>query len=95
MGYAEYGPLRGVPVFYFHGFPSSRFEAAIVEDKLEGLNVHLIAIDRPGMGISSYQKNRAILDFPEDVQELAEYLGLDNYGVLGVSGGGPYSLACA
>lgn len=95
LGYAEYGPLRGVPVFYFHGFPGSRFEAAIVEDRLECLNVHLIAIDRPGMGISDYQKNRTILDFPEDVQELAEYLGLDNYGVLGVSGGGPYSLACA
>ena len=95
LGYAEYGPLRGVPVFYFHGFPGSRFEATIVEDKLEDLNVHLIAIDRPGMGLSDYQKNRAILDFPEDVQKLAECLGLGNYGVLGVSGGGPYSLACA
>lgn len=95
LGYAEYGPLKGVPVFYFHGFPGSRFEATIIEDKSEDLNVHLIAIDRPGMGISDHQKNRRILDFPEDVQELAEYLGLDSYGTLGVSGGGPYSLACA
>lgn len=95
LGYAEYGPLGGVPVFYFHGFPGSRFEATIVEDKLEDLNVHLIAIDRPGMGLSDYQENRTILDFPEDVQELAECLGLGNYGVLGVSGGGPYSIACA
>lgn len=95
LGYAEYGPLRGVPVFYFHGFPGSRLEAAIVEDKLAELNVHLMAIDRPGIGLSDYQKSRTIVDFPEDVQELAQYLGFVHYGVLGVSGGGPYALACA
>ena len=95
LGYAEYGSLRGVPVFYFHGFPGSRLEAAIVEDELVDLDMHLVAIDRPGMGLSAYQQKRTILDFPEDVQELAEYLGFENYGVLGVSGGGPYALACA
>lgn len=95
LGYAEYGTLRGVPVFYFHGFPGSRLEAAIVKDKLVDLDMHLVAIDRPGMGLSDYQKNRTILDFTEDVQELAENLGFENYGVLGVSGGGPYALACA
>ena len=95
LGYAEYGSLRGVPVFYFHGFPGSRLEAAIVEDELVDLDMHLVAIDRPGMGLSDYQRSRTILDFPEDVQELAEYLGFENYGVLGVSGGGPYAIACA
>ena len=30
-----------------------------------------------------------------DVKELTEHLGLERYGVLGISGGGPYALACA
>ncbi|MCK5632088.1 alpha/beta hydrolase [Candidatus Bathyarchaeota archaeon] len=95
LGYAEYGPPTGVPLFYFHGYPGSRLEAVIVEPESKDLNAHLIAIDRPGMGLSDYQNKRRILDFPRDVQELAAHLQLTNYGVLGVSGGGPYALACA
>ena len=26
LGYAEYGAPEGTPVFYFHGFPSSRLD---------------------------------------------------------------------
>jgi hypothetical protein len=26
LGYAEYGSSEGTPVFYFHGFPSSRLD---------------------------------------------------------------------
>lgn len=95
LGYAEYGDLTAKPIFYFHGFPGSRLEGALVERKLMRSNIRLIAIDRPGMGLSTFQKKRSILDFPHDVLELADYLGIHRFGVLGVSGGGPYALACA
>lgn len=95
LGYAEYGVPSGRPVFYFHGYPGSRLEAALIDEESKHLEVRLIGIDRPGMGLSDYQENRTLLDFPDDVVELAEYLELDEFTVLGVSGGGPYALACA
>jgi pimeloyl-ACP methyl ester carboxylesterase len=55
----------------------------------------LIAIDRPGMGVSTLQPNRALLDWPDDVVEIAASLGLSRFAVLGISGGGPYAAACA
>jgi hypothetical protein len=95
LGYAEYGVKGGHPVFYFHGYPGSRLEAGLMKDQWEDNDIHLISVDRPGMGLSDYQPDRAILDQPDDVMEIAAHLGLDEYGVLGVSGGGPYALACA
>ena len=41
LGYAEYGSPEGSPIFYFHGFPSSRLDWQLVYNKpiLEELNV--------------------------------------------------------
>lgn len=95
LGYAEYGVKGGHPVFYFHGYPGSRLEAGLMKDHWERNDIHLISVDRPGMGLSDFQPHRTILDQPDDVMELAAHLGLDGYRVLGMSGGGPYALACA
>jgi pimeloyl-ACP methyl ester carboxylesterase len=55
----------------------------------------LIAVDRPGMGLSDFQPHRTIVDWPADVVQVAAALGLDRFAVLGISGGGPYAAACA
>lgn len=54
LGYAEYGASHGKPLFYFHGWPSSRIEfAGLNGDKIASeLNVRVIAVDRPGFGLS-------------------------------------------
>jgi pimeloyl-ACP methyl ester carboxylesterase len=57
--------------------------------------LRLIAPDRPGFGRSDFQPGRQLLDWPDDVCELADVLGLNRFAVLGVSGGGPATLACA
>lgn len=95
LGYAEYGTAEGKPVFYFHGCPDSRLEARFWHNLATQLNVHLIAPDRPGMGLSDFKTRREILDWPDDVVELADALQLGRFSVMGVSGGGPYVLACA
>lgn len=59
------------------------------------LQIRLIAPDRPGFGLSSFQPGRQLLDWPADVLELAGALDLDRFAVLGVSGGGPFAAACA
>lgn len=95
LGYAEFGTSDGPPVIYCHGFPASRLEAGLVEEAAERARVRLIAIDRPGYGLSDYQPGRRLTDWPEDVAAMADGLGLKRFAVLGVSGGGPYALACA
>jgi pimeloyl-ACP methyl ester carboxylesterase len=51
--------------------------------------VHLVTIDRPGYGRSDHQPGRTVLDWPTDVQELAETLGLARFAVVAHSSGGP------
>ncbi|UNI19594.1 hypothetical protein JDV02_005774 [Purpureocillium takamizusanense] len=95
LGFAEYGNPAGAPILYFHGFPSSRLEAQPVASMLSHLGVRLIALDRPGFGLSSPQPGRRIIDWADDVRSFAGGNGLDRFAVLGTSGGGPYALACA
>jgi pimeloyl-ACP methyl ester carboxylesterase len=95
LGYADYGRPDGIPVFYFHGFPGSRLEARLLHASGVTAGVHIIAPDRPGCGLSTYQPRRTLLDWPADVAALAGALELSSFGVVGISGGGPYALACA
>jgi pimeloyl-ACP methyl ester carboxylesterase len=66
------------------------FDAALAAE----LGVRVIVPDRPGMGCSDFQPGRRIVDWPNDVKELADALRLDRFAVLGSSGGSPYALAC-
>ena len=43
----------------------------------------MIVPDRPGFGLSDFQEDRTYLDWPEDVRELADQLGIDRFAVLG------------
>lgn len=95
LGYAEYGSSEGNPLLYFHGHPGSRFEAKFLAEQAAQAGIRLIGIDRPGMGLSTFKAGRRLLDWPDDVLELADYLHLDRFAVVGFSGGGPYALACA
>jgi pimeloyl-ACP methyl ester carboxylesterase len=95
LAYAEYGSPEGRTLFYFHGHPGSRLEAGLLADHLRLAGIRLIGIDRPGMGLSTFQSHRRIFDWPNDVVELAANLHIDRFSVVGFSGGGPYALACA
>ncbi|KFY14345.1 hypothetical protein V491_06080 [Pseudogymnoascus sp. VKM F-3775] len=95
LGYAEYGDRNGTPLFYFHGYPSSRLEAYAIDDIAQRQHTRLLALDRPGFGLSTPQPNRTITDWPTDVSAFAKGMQISRFAVLGVSGGGPYALACA
>ncbi len=97
LGYAEYGDPAGKPVLHLHGLLSSRLEGCAkgVSDTAAQVHARLITPDRPGMGLSDFKPGRTILDWPDDVVELADALQLDRFAIVGVSGGGPYAAACA
>ncbi len=96
LAYAEFGKPDGFPVFYFHATPSSRLEPLFLGDEIfSQLGLRVICPDRPGMGNSSFQENRGLSDWPEDVKFLAQVLELNQISILGVSGGGAYAAVCA
>lgn len=95
LGYALYGDSNGKPLFYFHGWPSGRLMAAETDIAAKKLGVRVISIDRPGYGLSDFQDGRTLLDWPNDVLELAGKLKIKKFAVLGISGGGPYAAVCA
>jgi pimeloyl-ACP methyl ester carboxylesterase len=95
LGYLDYGDPQGRPIFLFHGFNGSRLDRHPDDVLTASLGVRIIAADRPGIGLSSPQRKRRVVDWPNDVAELADRLGIAKFAVLGYSWGGPYALACA
>ena len=95
LGYAEYGMPHGFPIMLFHGTPGCRRWFREDDKVAFALGLRLIALDRPGFGLSDPKPGRTILDWPNDVAEAAEQLGLEKFSVLGISGGGVYAAACA
>ena len=62
LGYSEYGDTKGKPIFYFHGWPTSRLQAQVNDEIAKKLQIRIISIDRPGIGLSELQKNITLLN---------------------------------
>lgn len=96
--YSLYGSTRSSPshhIIYLHGLPGSRVEASEWSSAASHHDAQLVALDRPGFGLSSLHPGRTLSMYPEDVLELVNGLGIETFYVAGVSGGGPYALSCA
>ena len=96
MGFAEFGDPQGRAVFWLHGTPGARrqipMEARVYAEQRQ---IRLIGVDRPGIGSSSPYQYDTVFAFAEDLRTIADTLGIDRFEVIGLSGGGPYTLACA
>ncbi len=95
LGFADSGKPDGLPIFLFHGTPGSRIFGFENEPLIQEEELRIITPERPGYGLSDESKNREIKDHCYDIEKLATYLGIKKFHVAGVSGGGPYALACA
>src|SRR5437762_13920398 len=69
LAFDEYGTATGFPVVYMHGTPGARIEWLMfgTDDMARAANVRLIVPDRPGIGLSEFQPDRKISDWPDDV----------------------------
>jgi pimeloyl-ACP methyl ester carboxylesterase len=79
----------------FHGGLSSRLDAEHAHDAAVASGVRLVSPDRPGIGLSTFQPRRRLLDWPDDVAHLTATLGIETFAVMGWSAGGPYAAVCA
>jgi pimeloyl-ACP methyl ester carboxylesterase len=95
LAFGEYGDASGEPVIFCHGWPSSRTMAELTEDAARELHVRIISPDRPGIGRSMFVQGRKLLDWPPLVRELADFLRIEKFRVLAISGGAAYAYATA
>lgn len=82
-------------MFLLHGTPGSRLGPSPRGMMLYHQGVRLISYDRPGYGGSDRLRGRRVADVAQDVATIADALGVERFGVVGRSGGGPHALACA
>ena len=95
VGYRVYGLPQGMPVYFFHGFPGCRLQAALVHGQALAAGIALVAFDRPGFGLSDPAHAPTVEHIAGDVLDLSQALGHRRFAVLGVSCGGPHALAAA
>ncbi|MEP7014144.1 MAG: alpha/beta hydrolase [Verrucomicrobiota bacterium] len=95
LAFEEYGDPSGTPVFFCHGWPSSRTMAQLTDAAARDLGVRIISPDRPGISESAFQANRKLLDWPPVLSELADHLQIIRFHMLAISGGAPYAYSAA
>lgn len=92
---SEYGEKSGEPIFFCHGWPSSRTMGELTDLAARELGLRIISPDRPGIRDSSFHPDRKLLDWPPLLAALADSLGIKDFRMLAISGGAPYALATA
>lgn len=96
LGVAEFGPADGRPIFWFHGTPGARRQIPPAARRAaDELGVRIIGVERPGTGASTGHLYRDVRAFADDLEIVADELGCERFGLIGLSGGGPYVLAVA
>ncbi|MCX5851568.1 MAG: alpha/beta hydrolase [Deltaproteobacteria bacterium] len=95
VSWLECGDLEGFPVFYAHGNPGSRLEILFMEEKAREYGIRLIVFERPGIGKSDYVEGYPLLAFAQDLKRFADEKGIQYFGLMGWSSGGPPVLAAA
>lgn len=96
IGFSEFGAPDGPVIVWLHGTPGARRQIPCeAREYAEEHGFRLIGLDRPGVGSSTAHRYDSISDFTTDFQIVLNTLGVDRCSVIGLSGGGPYTLACA
>jgi len=88
------GDPDGPVVIYFHGTPGSRLDLGFGEHVAGEQGVRLVTFDRPGYG-GSTAAPFGLASIAADAHAVADGLGVARFATLGMSGGGPGSLAAA
>ena len=75
LSYAVFGvkdPEPGNTIIYFHGFMSSRLEAAMLHDLALSLGLRVVSADRSGYGESTFDPDRTPHTSVKDIEQLID-----------------------
>jgi pimeloyl-ACP methyl ester carboxylesterase len=94
--YWEGGDPAGHAMIMHPGTPESRLMGKWGHEAALSAGVRLVSVSRPGYGGSTMTTGAAsLLATGRDTASLASQLGVDEYAVFGLSGGGPFAVATA
>jgi len=95
IAFRDLGTPDGVPVFILHPLVQSSLmrpqEAAMAGE----CGVRLISVERPGIGLSTYDPEGTYASFANDLASVADALGIGNFHLIGWASGAPYALTAA
>lgn len=94
LAFHEYGDSGGRPIIFYHGTGSHVHGMLLHKPGLE-YGFRIIAPDRPGVAQSDFRPGWTILDYAQDMADLADHLGIGSFGAIGISGAGPTLMASA
>jgi pimeloyl-ACP methyl ester carboxylesterase len=84
LGYLSYGFQQSDSiVLFFHGIPGSRFFNPLELSQSNTYIIRLIVLERPGLGISTPNLSKSILNFTEDVKEFLDGLKIKKVSIIG------------
>jgi pimeloyl-ACP methyl ester carboxylesterase len=89
------GGQSRLAVFWHHGTPNIGAPPEPLMPAAAERGIRWVSYDRPGYGGSTRRLGRDVASAAADVSTIADALGIGQFAVMGHSGGGPHSLACA
>lgn len=95
LAYREYGAANGVPVFLLASWTFSSLQPTWVHEAAVRHGIRLIAVERPGTGLSTPDNNMTHETFAAMMLRLADELGLGRFRIMGNSTGAAFALAAA
>jgi pimeloyl-ACP methyl ester carboxylesterase len=92
---ADQMPQSRLTVFWHHGTPNTGAPPEPLFAAAAERGIRWVSHDRPGYGTSTPLPGRSVASVAADVTAIADALGMEEFAVMGHSGGGPHALACA
>ncbi len=94
LAFVDHGEPGAPVVVFCHGSGSSR-DGLGLASLVTAAGGRLVAPARPGIGASDEKRDRTIVGWADDVSELCSTLGIERFGLIGISGGAAYAAAVA
>ena len=96
LSYCEYGDADGLAIVGLHGTLGLRYKFGLADREARRLGLRRLSPDRLGYGLSDAPPGApGFGEYASDIAVLAWVLNLSRFGVVGISGGGPYAVALA
>lgn len=98
LAYLDEGDPNWQAVVFVGGSGTSGRVFALLEflrETRRNLKLRFISVERNGFGTTAFDDSLAYADYAEDVETVLEQLGVREFGLFAISGGGPYAAVIA
>ncbi|MCP4767237.1 MAG: alpha/beta hydrolase [Gammaproteobacteria bacterium] len=94
LAYIDHGDSYGHVLVFLGGWGTSVRVFNLLEfarTMRETLGIRVISVERNGLGQTAFDPSLGFADYTQDVEELLTHLGVNQFSIMAISGGGPYA----